>query len=83
MKQFVVGLLVAVGLATASGLGGTVTASGSTSHWSWFEKTQGTSHVDSIKVYGHCLDAEDSAAHLKLLRYGNGVAVYGCDKGGY
>jgi hypothetical protein len=83
MKQFLIGLLVAVGLAVASGLGGVVPADGSTSHWSKFEKTHGTSSVVTVKVYGNCLNAEDSAAHLKLLRYGNGVAVYGCDRGGY
>lgn len=30
-----------------------------------------------------CLAAEDSAAHLKLVDYGDGVVRYGCFRKGY
>ena len=76
MKRFVVGLLV--GLLFAA-----VPASAEVSKWSWFEKTDGTSKVDSVKVWTRCLNEEDSAAHLKLVRYGDGTVVYGCYRGGY
>jgi hypothetical protein len=78
MKRFLAGLLVVGAL-----LIGTPAHAADGSRWTWFEKTQGTSRVDSIKVWTKCLGAEDSAAHLKLIRYDGGTAVYGCYRGGY
>jgi hypothetical protein len=78
MKRLLAGLLV-VGSLTF----GSAAHAAYDSKWTWLEKTQGTSRIDSVKVWTKCLGAEDSAAHLKLLRYGNGTAVYGCYRKGY
>lgn len=51
--------------------------------WSRFNATRTTSHVVRIVVRTRCLNAEDSAAHLRLVDYGNGRAVYGCARKGY
>lgn len=37
----------------------------------------------SVTFRRDCIEHEDSAAHLWLAEYGQGVAVYGCQKGGY
>jgi hypothetical protein len=38
-----------------------------------------------VVIKGHCIMAEDSAAHLKLIDYrdGGGHIVYGCYRHGY
>lgn len=46
--------------------------------WSWFERTSGLGNVYFIKVKSGCMNTKEKAAHLKLLRYGDGHAVYGC-----
>lgn len=56
---------------------------GPNAKWNWYELTQGNDHIDSIKIKAACISAEDSAAHLKLIGYGNGTAVYGCFASGY
>jgi ethanolamine utilization protein EutP (predicted NTPase) len=56
---------------------------GDRSKWTWYEKTQGTSHVDSIKIDTRCINGEDSAGHLKLVGYDGGTAVYTCYHSGY
>lgn len=51
--------------------------------WSRYAKSQGTSQVHTIRIRTDCVSAEDSAAHLRLIQYGNGIAVYGCAHRGY
>jgi hypothetical protein len=36
-----------------------------------------------IVVRARCMAAEDSAAHLRLVEYGDGRAVYSCSRNGY
>ena len=51
--------------------------------WSRFDATRTTSQVVRIVVRTRCLNAEDSAAHLRLINYGSGRAVYGCARKGF
>jgi hypothetical protein len=37
----------------------------------------------SIVFKGRCIEAEDSAGHLKLVEYDKGQTVFGCYKRGY
>lgn len=37
----------------------------------------------SVVFRGACIEAEDSAAHVILREYGDGVAVFGCKRVGY
>ena len=37
----------------------------------------------SVRFKGTCIEAEDSAAHLKLVEYSTGEVVYGCQRRGY
>lgn len=53
------------------------------SRWSRYDARRTTSQVVRIVVKTRCLNAEDSAAQLRLLDYGSGRAVYGCSRKGY
>jgi hypothetical protein len=83
MKQFLLGVAVALLLSVTPTFAATTAATPTGTGWSWFEKTQGVSRIDSVKIWTKCLGAEDSAAHLRLRQYGNGTAVYGCYRKGY
>ena len=37
----------------------------------------------SVRFKGTCIEAEDSAAHLRLVEYSRGEVVFGCQRGGY
>jgi hypothetical protein len=37
----------------------------------------------SVTFRGRCLEAEDSAAHLRLISYDRGHVVYGCKRRGF
>lgn len=39
--------------------------------------------VSRVVVKVRCINSEDSAAHLRLINYGDGRAVYGCSRKGY
>lgn len=84
MKHFVVGLLVGGVLATAGVGVAAAGGGGSSSRWSGFDRREADpSRITTIHVWGRCLDAEDSAAHLRLRRYGNDAAWFGCAHAGY
>jgi hypothetical protein len=48
-----------------------------------FTRTHGHGSITRVVFRHHCLDAEDSAGHLVLRGYGDGVATYGCARRGY
>jgi hypothetical protein len=78
MRKIIAAVLVA-GAMTVS-----VSATAATpDRWSRFNATRTTSQVVRIVVKTQCLNAEDSAAHLRLISYGGGRAVYGCSRRGY
>jgi hypothetical protein len=54
--------------------------------WSRYELTTGTGGyrgIDVVWIKSACIGAEDSAGHLRLVGYANGVAHYGCTHSGY
>ncbi len=48
-----------------------------------YRRVSGTAHVTRVRIPTRCIDAEDSASHVYLYAYGNGVAVYHCRHKGY
>jgi hypothetical protein len=79
LRRAVIAIL-AVYLVAMVGLGARAQ---SPDRWSRFNATRTTSQVVRIVVRTRCLNAEDSAAHLRLVNYGGGRAVYGCSRKGY
>lgn len=43
----------------------------------------GATRIAHVRIPTRCINAEDSAAHVYLYRYGHGVAVYHCKHHGY
>jgi hypothetical protein len=83
MKRFITGVLVGATIATA-GVASAAGGGGSSAQWSRFDRREPEpSRITTIHVWGRCLDAEDSAAHLRLRRYGNDEAWFGCYRAGY
>lgn len=74
-------IILAAFLAACIGLGRAQATS--PDRWSRFDATRTTSQVVRVVVRTRCLNAEDSAAHLRLISYGGGRAVYGCSRKGY
>lgn len=74
---------VALAAVIAAALTATPAVAGTASRWSRFDAVRTTSKVTRVVVRTRCLGAEDSAAALRLIDYGNGRAVYGCARSGY
>ena len=84
-KMIAAALIAAVGF-TGCQLTGDVEASAHTAkhaRWNWYELSDGKPSIVRVNIKAACISAEDSAAHLKLIGYGNGTAIYGCERSGY
>lgn len=70
--------ILATALAVVIGL--TTAHAGTGDRWTHYRNRE-SGRVLVVKT--RCLAAEDSAAHLRLIDYSDGRAVYGCSRKGY
>ena len=80
MRKATVSIL-GIYLAACAGIGIARSAVPDSSRWTRYNGPAG--RVVRIVVRTRCMAAEDSAAHLHLVNYGGGRAVYSCSRKGF